>query len=132
MAHLSGSFDGDGNPIIEIWVYGRNRQSKQKFDAIIDTGFTGFLFLPLDKAAILEMAPRGTTTVMLANQSTCPCLTAMGTIILDDREADGLVLLQRNSTEVLVGVDFLRRFERALVIAKNFVLLIDEREARRI
>ena len=44
------SFDSSGSPTIDIEVFGWNEDSKCKATAIVDTGFTGFLLLPIQAA----------------------------------------------------------------------------------
>ena len=46
-------------------------------------------------------------------------LTALAQATLLDRTEVGVVLLSMSSTDILVGMDFLRRFERTLLISKK-------------
>ena len=63
----------------------------------------------------------------LADGSTLVMLTALGAATLLDRTEVGVVLLSMTSDSILVGMDFLRRFERALVVSRETgVVLMDE------
>ena len=86
MPPLTGSFNNAGSPVIKISVHGVFEQAKQEFDAIVDTGFTGFLSLPLVQAFPLGLILIGTTSTILADGSSSPELTALGRITAGDRE----------------------------------------------
>ncbi len=55
MTQVTGSFDSAGNPVLKISVYGAVEQAKREFEAILDTGFTGFLSMPLLQAFPLAL-----------------------------------------------------------------------------
>jgi predicted aspartyl protease len=98
-----------------------------EFEAIIDTGFTGFIQLPLPKALSLSLPLEGTNSVILADESSLVMLTALAQATLLDRTEVGVVLLSMSSTDILVGMDFLRRFERTLIISNKIgVALLEE------
>jgi len=99
-----------------------------EFEAIIDTGFTGFIQLPLSNAISLSLPLEGTNAVILADGSSLVMLTAMAEATLMDRTEKGVVLLSMTSDKILIGMDFLRRFERVLVVSKKIgVVLMEER-----
>ena len=103
------------------------RSQVQKFEAIIDTGFTGFIHLPLSEALALSLPLEGTNSVALADGSSLAMLTALAQVTLMNRTEVGVVLLSMTANHILVGMDFLRRFERALVISQEIgVVLIEE------
>ncbi len=55
-------------------------------------------------------------------------LTALGTATLAGRTEVGVIVLSESSKEIMVGMNFSRRFERALVVSKKLgVSLIDEK-----
>ncbi len=91
-------------------------QSAQNFAAIVDTGFTGFVAMPLIKAFPLGLVLAGTTNIVLADGSTRPRLTAYGDAILDKTMKPGVVILDPTSDDVLLGMDFLRKFEATLTV----------------
>ena len=54
-------------------------------------------------------------------------LTALAQVTLMGRTEVGVVLLSMTSNDILVGMDFLRRFDKALVVSKNIgVVLVEE------
>ena len=56
-------------------------------------------------------------------------LTALAKVTLMDRLEIGVVLLSMTANDILVGMDFLRRFDRALVVSKKVgVILVEEAE----
>ena len=77
MLIIPGGFDQSGTPTIKISVYGAFKGGQTEFDAIVDTGFTGFLSMPILKAFPLGLPLYGTTPVTLADGSTIDQLTAL-------------------------------------------------------
>jgi clan AA aspartic protease len=134
MSKVTGSFDSVGNPTIRITVSGSIDGAKQQFEAIIDTGFTGFLWMPLVQAIPLGLRLYGTTSLTLADGSTITNLVATGQVsISQDRLSTGVIVLQTSSSEVLVGMDFIRALGPMLVVYdKRLVALLNEAEAEKL
>jgi predicted aspartyl protease len=97
-----------------------------EFDAILDTGFTGFICMPLLRALPLGLMLYGTTSVELADGSTSTKLTAKGMATVEGEEKVGVVILEPTANDVLLGMAFLRSFEKALFVTQNLVFLVDE------
>jgi predicted aspartyl protease len=94
---------------------------------VIDTGFTGFVLLPAQYALSLNLKVQTTTTVTLADESQCVCLLAEASVSLDATTSrQGLVMLEKNCKEVLIGMDFLRQFGLGLALFSKSIALIDE------
>ena len=93
---------------------------------MIDTGFTGFLSIPLTAAFPLALTLLGTTNYELADGSVSPKLLGVGTIELEDETATGTVVLESASTGLLVGMEFLAKLNKSLILSKNGVWLVDE------
>lgn len=110
-----GSFNNSGSPVIEISVSGPVTNPTQ-FTAMVDTGFTGFLMLPLLQAFPVGLILNGTMPITLADGSTQTKLTCLGELHFDGESQVGLIIIEPNSTDILVGMDFLRKFERELVV----------------
>lgn len=104
-----------GCPIVEIEVSGPFAQP-QKFTAMVDTGFSGFLSLPILKAFPLGLLLQGTMGITLADGSTHPRLTARGLVKFDAKSVIGLVVLEWQNTDVLLGMDFLKKFGKRITI----------------
>ena len=126
MPALIGSFDKIGNPIVTISVRGVFTGGKKEFEAVIDTGFTGFLQMPLIEAFPLGLVLAGTTSVTLADGSASPRLMALGIVAMGTVEESVLILLDVGSDAILVGMSLLRRFKKKLVVSSTDVLLEDE------
>ena len=63
----------------------------------------------------------------LADGSSLVMLTALAQVTLLSRTEIGVVLLSMSSKDILVGMDFLRRFERTLIVSKKIgVALLEE------
>jgi len=110
-----GSFNNSGSPVIEIEVSGPLTQPT-KFTALVDTGFSGFLLLPLLEAFPVGLILRGTMGLTLADGSNQVKLTCLGMVHFNGQEQLGLVIIEWKSTDVLVGMDFLRKFKKQLTV----------------
>lgn len=126
MPSLTGFFDKIGSPAIKISVHGIFTDAKTEVDAVIDTGFSGFLQMPLLQAFPLGLVLYGTTQVTLADGSSSPRLVALGTIGLGSAEKVGLILLDAGSNHVLIGMGLLRKFNKTLIVSSTTVTLEDE------
>ena len=123
-----GHYDKRGNACLKLHIHGvKHEPPGVEFEAIIDTGFTGFIQLPLSVAISLSLPLEGTNSVTLADGSSLVMLTALAKVTLLSRTEIGVVLLSMSSKDILVGMDFLRRFERTLVVSKKIgVALLEE------
>ena len=125
-----GHYDQQGNACIKLHLCGvKHDPPGLEFEGVIDTGFTGFIQLPLSKALALSLPLEGTISVTLADGSQLVMLTAMARATLLGEAEYGVVLLSMTTDEVLLGMDFLRRFDRMLVVSRKMgVVLMDEEE----
>ena len=128
MLITTGFFDSSGNPSLKFGLSGVHSQQPTEFSAIIDTGFSGFVSMPLVQAFPLGLPLVGTTSVVLADGSNQTKLVAQAMAHIASREKIGIVILEPSSTDVLIGMDFLRTFEAALVVTKQGILLLDENQ----
>ena len=76
MPPWTGFFNNSGSPALRVAIHGAFPAAAQEFDAIIDTGFTGFISMPLIQAFPLALILSGTTTVARADA----VATAMATM----------------------------------------------------
>ena len=130
-APLTGFFNNSGSPVIRITVCGVFEQAKQEFDAVLDTGFTGFLSMPLVQAFPLGLILVGTTSTILADGSSSPKLMALGRITIGEQTETGIVLLGGNQRDVLVGMQFLKSFRKTFMLAEGGFLLLDNEDLRK-
>ena len=75
-----GYVDSNGHPRVTIQVRGTHQTAFLEIDALVDTGFTGFLMLPIAQALPLGLALYGTGDYNLADGSPISCFLAEGTI----------------------------------------------------
>jgi predicted aspartyl protease len=119
MPTLTGSFNNSGIPVFRFHLCGAFPgvpETVREFEALVDTGFSGFVALPLIKAFPLALPLHSTTTVVLADGSQQYRLMAAGSAILGEETQTGLIILEPNSTEVLIGMGFLRAFKKKLIV----------------
>ena len=126
MATLHGSLDSSHSPLVTIAVSAPSGPS-HFVDALFDTGFTGFVQLPEQRARELGLTLRAVSEAQYADgrTGTIPLAWAKVTLGLDIQE--GFVHIQSGSDEVIVGVELLRIFRKVFVlsIADSLVLLAD-------
>jgi predicted aspartyl protease len=123
---ILGSFDEYGNAIISIQVAGDS--GSKIYSAIIDTGFSGFVALPLIEMIDLGLSTQGAANVTLGDGSVISNLVSTGTVTLGAQIESGTILLDETSTDILVGMAFLREFKMALILTNSAVVLYDEHE----
>lgn len=122
---MDGFFSQNGHPIIPIEVYGFSKEVTQKFDAMLDTGFSGFLSLPLVHALKVGLILSGTASFTLADGSTDYTLLCFGGIKLNGDEQVGLISISRGN-DVLLGMEFLRKFKKKLNLdCENNIVRLD-------
>jgi len=121
-----GTFDEYGNATVSIRVAGDS--GSKNYPAIIDTGFSGFVALPLVEMIELGLSTQGAANVTLGDGSIISNLVSTGTVTLGTQVESGTILLDETSTDVLVGMAFLREFKMALILTNNAVVLYDEHE----
>ena len=127
MAAKTGYLDNAGHPHIKIRVWGLSDKFGQEFEAMIDTGFSGYLSLPLVRAFPLALTLFGTTQYELADGSMSPKLLAHGSIDHEGEITSGLIALESNANcGPLVGMEFLRQSKKMLLLGKGGVVLLDE------
>jgi predicted aspartyl protease len=131
MLPWTGSFANSGSPTLKFSLYGAYPKLATEFEGIIDTGFTGFISMPLVQAFPLGVILFGTTSLTLADGSSQFRLTGWGNAQIDVQTKGGVIILEPNSNEILLGMEFVRAFNRALLVfpKTKTVVLIDEDEA---
>jgi predicted aspartyl protease len=126
MPLILGAFNRSGSATLKIRVAGTT--PAQEYDAVIDTGFNGFLAMPIMAMVDLGLRSEGAVTVTLGDGSKVDNLVARGSITIGSRTEICDILLDENSPEVLLGLSLLRAFSLALIITDTVVLLYDEKE----
>ena len=121
-----GYFNRQMCPSLRFSVSGSNET--REYEGILDTGFTGFLSIPLKQAMLLGLEPHATTRLRYADGVSLTKPLARGIIRVGQEERTGLVILEPDADELLLGMSFLRLFNRALIVSRLAVALVDEEE----
>jgi predicted aspartyl protease len=104
--------------MIRFQLSGFYEQMPQEFEGMIDTGFSGFLLLPLLKALPVGLVLASTANYTLADNSVHTTLLCIGHIRLDDGSTvSGMVSVTNADADVLLGVDSLKKAGRSLHFA---------------
>ncbi len=116
----------DGHPYIDVLVSPDGKASV-KYTALVDTGFSGFISVPVIAASILGLKAHATSRYTLANgKLSDPIPLAFGYACLEgDLFVQGLICISEN-TSTIVGVDFLMRCGKALVLSSKGVVMLSE------
>ena len=127
---IQGQFDDLGLPKINIGickdVHGLP-ESQIRVSGIIDTGFSGFVQIPRTLATELRLTLRATTTSMtLADNRIVTRQASYGIALLNGHPQGGVFYLDETFPHILLGMDFLRIFDRTLLVsARNKVRLVE-------
>ena len=126
MPTLHGSLDSSHSPLVTIAVSSPAGPS-HFVDALIDTGFTGFVQLPERRARELGLRRRAVSEAQYADGRTSTIPLAWAKVTLGPDTQEGFVHIQSGSDEVIVGIELLRVFRKIFVlsIADRIVLLAD-------
>ena len=123
---IPGSFDTAGNAVVKIQITGD--LGNKEYTAIIDTGFSGFVVIPLAEMIPLGLRTEGAASVMLGNGTIIDNLVARGSVTLGSQTQSGTVLLDETSNDILIGMSFLRTFNLALIVTATVVVLYGDQE----
>lgn len=117
MIPMNGYFNENGHPVFEFKVYGHGKDWLVPIKAMFDTGFTGFLDLPLIYCLKAGLVLSSTANYVLADNSKKTTLLCLGTIVLGTgREITGTISINFSSDQALLGMDFLHKTKSKLEI----------------
>jgi predicted aspartyl protease len=135
-----GYIDQRGHPRLTIRVEGTNPSASADVEAMIDTGFTGFLMLPLavalplglalygtgdytlaDGTPVTQFLAQGKVTVLAPSQPTL--IGAVPTSLSELETTEGMIVLGGDGA--LVGMEFIRSLKKWLIVGR-MVALFDE------
>jgi predicted aspartyl protease len=132
MAFGAGHFDQGGNPSLKFHLCGVvHPQPGVEFEGVLDTGFSGFIQLPIQHAFSLKLPLEGTAGYILADGSNITALTALATTTFCGKSVVGVVTLAQGSKHILLGMGFLRQFKMGVLMLSNAITFIDEEEIER-
>lgn len=118
-----------GHPYVKIIVSVDGVNCCAPFAALVDTGFSDFLSLPLIQATQLGLKPHTTTRYLLADgRPTNPIPVALGYACIEgDNLVSGLISISELGSPI-VGVNFLQVCRKGLMILSNTVVFLPEDE----
>lgn len=112
---MNGYFSNNGHPMFKISVYGYSRKVSIPVEAMLDTGFTGFLSLPLAYCLQAGLILVSTADYVLADDSISSTLLCLGTIVLNDnKDVKGAISISFKSKSALLGMEFLSKLKAKL------------------
>lgn len=120
---MQGIVDRDCEATIRLAV-GNAGGQRQMIDAVIDTGFTGFLTLPLSVLNQLDLQLYGREVGTLGDGSRCTFDVYRGLVIWDGELR--LVDINASETNPLVGMSLLYGYRMQLDVVEGGVITISE------
>jgi len=94
MSNWNGGCDRRGSPTLKIQV-SVAPSALTECEALIDTGFTGFLLLPVSKLDSFDNPPEEFQLLTLADGSKLIRLRTLATIVVEEESISGMPLLSR-------------------------------------
>ena len=110
---MLGTFDG-GHPKVVIEVMGAGGSSR-KMEAIIDTGYNGYLQIPLSEAFPAGLVLVGIQKNAIADGSQMSVLVCEGTVCLDGVSVKAAIDVHLYSP-ILVGTSLLKELNKTFVL----------------
>ncbi len=110
---MLGTFNND-QPVIEIEVKGVTGIAK-KINALVDSGFNGYLQIPFVEAFPLGLVLAGVQANTLADGSTSSHLVCKGQVCVDGRCIDTTIDIQQANI-VLLGTKLLKELGKLFIL----------------
>lgn len=127
--HL-GYYDDKGSPCLRLLLYGaKNPDDGIECNGLIDTGFSRFIQLPFDLACALGLPLDGINTFTLANGAKINMVMALVVAEFAGIKKTGIASISPSS-EILIGMEFLRLFDLGMMVSKDFISLASEEAIR--
>jgi predicted aspartyl protease len=125
MQPVFGFFKGS-TPCCKLKISGLDQNTALEFTAIIDTGFDGFLLMPTPTGVPLGLVGRVTTEIIQADGKEKPTSAGEGLVGLGGQERQGLIILQDDALDILIGTELLKAFGALLLCGSQVVVIFDE------
>ena len=109
---MDGTLSPKESPRVRVEIGGAFGKY-QRFDAILDTGFTGGISMPLAQALPLGLVLYSIATFVLADGSKEEAFLCLGNARIEGKEARIMVALSKGD-DVLIGTEFLSTFRLTL------------------
>jgi len=114
---MDGILEGSNRPKIKIEFFGLlgREATALEFDAIIDTGFSGAVSIPITKALPLGLMLFSTASFTLADGRKENTFLCKGSARLEEQEKE-VVFSLTEGNEILLGTEFLATFKAKLIL----------------
>jgi clan AA aspartic protease len=101
----------------------RNNATTQMIDAVIDTGFSGFLTLPSDAISTLELNWQGRDIATLGDGTSCTFEVYIGLVIWDGQYRE--IYINESETVPLIGMRLLRGYDLRIQAIEGGIVTIE-------
>jgi clan AA aspartic protease len=101
----------------------RNNETTQMVDAVIDTGFSGFLTLPSDVITSLEFSWEGRDVATLGDGTFCTFEVYIGLVIWDGQYRE--IYINESETVPLIGMQLLRGYDLRIQAIEGGLVTIE-------
>jgi clan AA aspartic protease len=104
---MQGHVNQNCEAILPIVI--KNNSISQRVDAVIDTGFSGFLTLPSDIISILQLSWEGRDIATLGDGTFCTFEVYTGFVIWDGEYHE--IYINESESILLIGMRLLRNYD---------------------
>jgi clan AA aspartic protease len=104
----------------------RNNETAQMVDAVIDTGFSGFLTLPSDMIVTLGFSWEGRDVATLGDGTFCTFEVYIGLVIWDGQYRE--IYINESETVPLIGMQLLRGYDLRIQAIEGGLVTIEALE----
>jgi len=111
---MLGIFNGNDQPIIEVEIKGFSGTAK-KINALVDSGFNGYIQIPFVEALPLGLILAGVQANTLADGSTSSHLVCKGQVCIDGKCIDTTIDIGAANI-VLLGTKLLKELNKIFIL----------------
>ena len=117
---MDGNLNINSSPKIKVELYGLLGRPKEPvlYEAIVDTGFTGGISIPITKALPLGLMLFSTASFTLADGSSEDTYLCLGSARLEEEER-AIVFSLTKGSDILIGTEFLKVFNSKIELDYN-------------
>jgi clan AA aspartic protease len=101
----------------------KNGEATQMVDAVIDTGFSGFLTLPSDTISTLGFSWEGRDVATLGDGTFCTFEVYIGLVIWDGQYRE--IYINESETVPLIGMQLLRGYDLRIQAIEGGLVTIE-------
>jgi clan AA aspartic protease len=101
----------------------KNNETTQMVDAVIDTGFSGFLTLPSETIAALGFSWEGRDVATLGDGTFCTFEVYIGLVIWDGQYRE--IYINESETAPLIGMQLLRGYDLRIQAIEGGLVTIE-------